>query len=57
MDDVLELYRDTILQCCLAVRFHDEQGLDVGGLTQKLFTTFWYVTSYSNSTEADCSSV
>ena len=42
VDDVLDLFGDpTILQCSLAVTFDDETGLDFGGLTQELFSTFW----------------
>ncbi|CAB4032375.1 E3 ubiquitin- ligase TOM1-like, partial, partial [Paramuricea clavata] len=42
VDDVLNQFRDpTILRCSLAVTFNDETGLDFGGLTQELFSTFW----------------
>ena len=38
----MNLFSDpTILQCNIAVTFDDETGLDFGGLTQELFSTFW----------------
>ena len=40
--DVIKLYSDpSIILCKLSVRFRGESGLDFGGLTADMFSTFW----------------
>lgn len=42
IEDVLNLYKDPqIIHCKLMVTFEGERGLDFGGVTEDLFSSFW----------------
>jgi hypothetical protein len=42
-NDVLRLYEETsiIYECPIEIKFIDENGIDIGGVTRDMYSTFW----------------